>query len=80
MCSIEDHDRNNPTLNYDTSNYGSGGPLPAESTTDESVLLGLTMNFIGSWLQLFKKNYLQQTTMYCEKMSELFRKIPVTIL
>ena len=35
MCSIEDHDRNNPTLNYDTSNYGSGGPLPAESTTDE---------------------------------------------
>ena len=47
MYSIEYHDIDHPTVNDDAS---SGGeiPLPPESTKDVLVLLGLTLNIIGS--------------------------------
>ena len=38
------------------------------------------MNLIESWLQSLKTNYIQLTTMYGDKMSELLKKTPVTIL
>ena len=50
MCSIEAHYRDNPTVNYDASS-GGGIPLTPESTEDLLVLLGLRINFIGSWIK-----------------------------
>ena len=78
MCLFEDHDRMHPTGNYDASS-GCGRLLTDESTIDTFLSLGLKMNFIDSCIQSLKKNYLQKTAMYGEKMSELLKKIPVTI-
>ena len=78
MCSIEDHGRMYPTENYDASS-GGGRLLSYESTADLLLSISLTLKFIFSWIQSFNTNYLQLTTMYCEKISELFRNIPVTI-
>ena len=79
ICSIESHVRMNPTGNYYASS-GDGRPLPHESSLYSLVFLGLTLNSIDSWMQSFKTNSLQQTTMYGDKMSEFFKKIHVTII
>ena len=78
MCPIEAHDREHPTINYDTSS-GGGIPLTSNSTKDVLVSFGLTLNFIDSWLKSPKEKYLPQTTIYCEEMCELFKNITVTI-
>ena len=79
MCSIESHVRMNPAGNYYASS-GDGRPLPHESSLYSLVFLGLTLNSIDSWMQSFKTNSLQQTTVYIGKTSEFFKNIPVTIL
>ena len=56
-----------------------GRPLPTESTSYELVFLELTVKVIDSWIRLFNKYYLWQTTMYDDNMSELFNNITVTI-
>ena len=68
MCSIESRVIMNPTGNYYSSSR-DGRPLTHESTVYSLLLLGLTLNFIDSWMQLFRTNYLQQKTMYGDKMS-----------
>ena len=57
MCSIEDNGRMNPSGNYDAS---SGGVILMSDylTTYALVSLGITLNFIDIWLQLFKNNFL----------------------
>ena len=67
-----------PIVN-DNASSGCGRLIPPDSTMDALVSLGLTQKFIDSWLKSFKKNYLQRTMMHGKKMSELFKKIPVTI-
>ena len=54
MCSVEAYDIMHSTWNYGASS-GGGRPLPDESTTDVLVSLGITLNFIDSWLQLINK-------------------------
>ena len=39
----------------------------------------IVANFIESWLQSLTKNHIRQTTIYCEKIRELFKNIPVKI-
>ena len=79
MCSTEAHDRMR-TTGKDDASCGGGRAMPTDSTEYVLVLLGLTLNFIENWLQSFKTNCIHQTTMYCDKMSELFKNNPVTIL
>ena len=55
MCSIEAYYRLYTTCN-DYASSGGGRLLPNVLTTDAQVSLGYTLNFIGSWLQSFKKN------------------------
>ena len=50
MCSIESRVRMNPTGNYYASS-GDGKPLPHKSKVYSLVSLGLTLNFIDSWMQ-----------------------------
>ena len=50
MCSIESHVRMNATGNYYASS-DDGRSLPHESTVYSLVSLGLTLNFIDSWMQ-----------------------------
>ena len=57
MCSIEAHGIMHPNGNDDASSGGVISLLP-DSTEYVLVSLGLTPNFIESWLQLFKTNYL----------------------
>ena len=78
MCSIEAHDRMHPTEYCDASS-GGGRPLPYELKKYVLLSLGLTLNFADSWLQLFKNFFLCLTSVYGDKMSELFKNIPVTI-
>ena len=61
--------------NYDRSSSG------VRLLLTQGVLLSIdiTINFIVSWLQSFNKNYLHITRMYCEQMSALSKKIPITI-
>ena len=78
MCSINAHEKMHPTGSGDTS---SGGvrPLPYYSTVDMLVSIVITLNFIVSWVQSFKTNYLLRKRLYGEKMREFFNNIPVTI-
>ena len=78
MCSIWVHDINHPTLNY----YSISGAVilfPQDSTENVWVSFDLTLRFVDSWLQSFKRNYLHRTTIYFDKIRCLFNKIPVTI-
>ena len=65
MCFIDAYEKRHTIWNYNDS--GSLKPL------------GLILNFIDSWLQFFEENYSQWTMMYREKMSEMFKNIPVNI-
>ena len=51
-----------PTGNDDASS-GVGGPFPPDLKQYALVSLGIILNFIESWIQSLKKNYLHQTTM-----------------
>ena len=55
MFSIEAYDIMHPPVNEYASN-GGGRPLTDGSTIDALVSLGITLNFINSWLQSFKKH------------------------
>ena len=68
-----------PTGNYDATS-GVGRTLPPDSTEYSFLSLVPTLNFVEIWLQSSKTSYLHQKTMYCENMSELFKKIHVDIL
>ena len=50
MCSIGSHVRMNARANYYASS-GDGRPLTHDPTVYSLVLLGLTLNFIDSWMQ-----------------------------
>ena len=50
ICSIEAHDRDNPTVNDDSSS-GGGIPLTPNLTKSALVSLGITLNFIENWLK-----------------------------
>ena len=64
MCSIEAHEREHPTVNDDSS----GGVILLVFNSKKYVLvsLGLTLNFIESWIKSIKASYLRQTTIYFE--------------
>ena len=79
MCPIEAHDREHPTINYDTSS-GGGIPLTSNSTKDVLVSFGLPLNPIYIWIKSFKTIYLHQTIIYYEYMHDLFKKKPTTLL
>ena len=78
MCSIDSHFMMHTTGNDDASSVGVRS-IPPGSTEDVLVSLGITLKFIYSWIQSFKTNYLHQTTVYCDKMRDLFKNIPVII-
>ena len=65
MRSIEDHNKEKPTINYDTS---SGGDIPLTYNSTKYLLFsfGLILNCIDSCTKSIKYNYLCQTTMYCK--------------
>ena len=63
----------NPAGNYYASS-GDGRPLPHESSLYSLVSLGLKMILVDSWMQSFNTNYIQQTIMYGDKMSEFSRR------
>ena len=63
MFSIEYHYIDHPTANDDAISDGDI-PLPPDSKKTVLVSFGLTLNFIDSWLQSFKTNYLPLTSMY----------------
>ena len=77
MCSIENHYRDQPTVNDDTSSV-SARPLLSNWKEVVLVSLGITLNFIDSWLKSLKANYLHQRK-NCEEMCELFNKLSVII-
>ena len=77
MCSIDAHEKNPSEHGFGRS---SGGyPLPSNSTTEASYLLGATINFIGFWLKALKQNFLERCHMYVFTMKTLFLKIPVEL-
>ena len=57
MCDIDAHENNNPS-EHDYGSSGGGYPLPSHSTTEELVLLGATIYFIGFWLKTLEQNFL----------------------
>ena len=65
MFSIKAHDRDQLTVNDDSS---SGGvrTRPYKLTKLLSASLVITLNFVDSWLKTLKTNYLCQTKIYCE--------------
>ena len=79
MCYIEAYKKLHQTCAKSESS-GGGRQLIDRSKIYALVSLGHTLNLIDSWLQPFEENYSQQKIMYREKNSELFKKIPVTII
>ena len=78
MCSIDSHGKYNQSSCDDVSS-GGGCSLPSNSTTEELVLLGATMDFIGCWIKSLKQNMLELCNMYDFNMNKLFQKTPVEI-
>ena len=56
MCSINAHDKLQPTQIDDSSRIG-GRKIPKNETTAALEVLGATLNFIGCWLKQFHNNY-----------------------
>ena len=78
MCYIEDYENLHPTCDE----FVTGGGeiiLSYGSKIDALGLIGHTLNFIENWLKTFEQIYDSKKTMYRDKMSGLFKKIPVTI-
>ena len=59
MCSSEANYIFNPTVNDDAISVG-GILLTDLSTTEAITSLGHTLNFIESWIQSFKKTFIQK--------------------
>ena len=53
MCSIEAYYREHTNINYCASSCGDR-PLPYNPKKYMLVSLGLTLNFIGSWIKSLK--------------------------
>ena len=75
MCSINAHDKQQPTYVDGTSSV-CGIEIPNNSTTLEYESLGVTLNFIHCQLKLFHQNYEVRSKMNNESMKELFKQIP----
>ena len=78
ICSIDAHEKINPSGHYDGSS-GGGYPLPSNSTIEALVSLIETIYFISCWLQALEHNFLERCRMYIYAMKQLFLKIPVEL-
>ena len=58
--SIEAHEIEHTSVNGEAS-IGGGRTLLFSSTNYSLIYIGLTLNFIESWLKSLKNNYLHQT-------------------
>ena len=56
MCSINAHDKQQPTY-VDDAGSGGGRAITKNETTSALESLGATLNFIHCWLKLFHNNY-----------------------
>ena len=56
MCSIPAHDKQQPTC-VDDAGSEVVRAIPKNTTTASLESLGATLNFIHSWLKLFRNNY-----------------------
>ena len=75
MCSINSHDKLQPTYVDEASSVG-GRSIPKNATTAALEPLCETLNFIDFWLKLFHNNYEVRSKLYHEAMKKLFKKIP----
>ena len=72
MCSITEHDKQQPTY-VDDASSGGGISIPKNKTTAALKPLGETINFIGFWLKHFHHNY-QVTLIICHyDMKKMFK-------
>ena len=53
--------------------------IPKHATPKTLKELGATLNFIDIWLKLFLENYSARCYTYVNAMTEMFKKIPLTI-
>ena len=74
MCSINEHDRQQPTYFYDAITAG-GREITKNTTTAALKSLGATFNFIDSWLKHYQHNYQEILEMHHESIIELFKQI-----
>ena len=79
MCSIDAHENIHPSEHYDGIS-GDGYPIPSNSTTGALVLLGVTIDFIGCWLEALEHNVLERCHMYIFTMKKLFLKSQLKFL
>ena len=63
MCSIDAHEKNNPSEHDDVIS-GGGYPIPLNSAIEAFVSLIETINFIGCWLQALEHHFLERCNMY----------------
>ena len=54
MCSIDDNEKNHPSV-HDDGSSDSGYTIPLNSTTEALFSLNATIDFIGCWLQVLDK-------------------------
>ena len=78
MCSIDVHEKEH-TSSFDDDSSSGSGPTPSNSTIEAFILLGATIDFIGSWLESLEQNVLERCHMYAFNMEKLFQKTPVEL-
>ena len=78
MCSIDAHDKQQPSSVDDGLNSGDNA-LPSNLTTEALYSLGATIYFIDCCLKDFDQNDLARSNIYIKTMQYFFKKIPVQL-
>ena len=71
MCSIDEHENQQPSYGDDGSIDGDN-TLQSNATTESLVSLITTYDFNDFWLTCFDHNYLKHSNMYIETTKGLF--------
>ena len=79
MCSVDAHEKNNPS-DHDYESDSGGYPVPLNSTTVALVSLSATINFIVFWLQGLENSFLERCNMYFGTMKNCFREFQLKLL
>ena len=77
MCFLVSHDKIKPYYEDDERNIGDG-LITKHATIEALEELGATINFIDTWLKLFKENYDARCVAYRTTMKKMFKQISQT--
>ena len=78
MCYLVAHDKMKPDYEDDEISLWDRS-IPKYETQKALTALGATLNFIDIWLKLFLGDYGARCDAYVNAMTEMFKKIPLTI-